>query len=294
MGFLRMSTRFNMDPPAQGDMSKVPPSGEYPFHVLLYWPRVETFLRGTRWAGVINRGGYFQGDGRVLHYIGKMIGLLRTSLLRDVPSSVYIPVIIPYDVNRDGPAASGAGGSPFADMKTRTTPKKNTRNTEVRIPDEASKAQSPSGSSPSAAGASQGQECGSRAQKTRKRRFDFLFNTESVASSSGSKAGDGAGDVSLTNVVDPDAALQSSIAGDDRSGGEGSPDRFYEAPFPSQSHEIVDSGEGNSSGMTGDAGGEDTTQATAEPETRNQKRARRGKEPVSERSSARKRTGARR
>ncbi|KAH8755022.1 hypothetical protein F5883DRAFT_620671 [Diaporthe sp. PMI_573] len=294
MGFLRMSTRFNMNPPAQGDGSKVPPSGDYPFYVLLYWPRVETFLRETRWGRAIKRGGFLQTEGRVVHFIGKMIGLLKTSLLRDVPSGVYIPVIVPTDLNRDGPSGSGIGGSPFRDMKTRTTPKKNTRNTEGDVAGGAKQGPSPSVSSPSAARASRVQEGSSSAQKPRKRRLDPSFGTELGASSSGSKAVGQAGNPTLTDVADPDAALQSSIAGDGRSGGEGSPDHFYEAPLPSQSHGIADGTEGNSSGITGGAGGEDAIQPTGEPETRSQKRARRGKEPVSERSSGRKRTGARR
>ena len=141
--------------------------------------------------------------------------------------------------NREEEAAE-LGGSPFGDMKTRTTPKKNTRNTEGDVAGGAKQGPSPSVSSPSAARASRVQEGSSSAQKPRKRRLDPSFGTELGASSSGSKAVGQAGNPTLTDVADPDAALQSSIAGDGRSGGEGSPDHFYEAPLPSQSHGIAD------------------------------------------------------
>ncbi|KAH8743588.1 hypothetical protein F5883DRAFT_663951 [Diaporthe sp. PMI_573] len=179
MGFLRMSTRFNMQSPDQGDMSKIPPSGDYPFHVLLYWPRSAKFLRRTRWVAAINKGGFFRTENRVLHFVGKMIGLLKTSLLRDVPLGIYIPVIIPYDVNYTGGAGHGAGDGQFAEMKQRTTPKKNTKDAEGRNSGDTGTASSPTGSSPSAARFDRGPRGSSSAQKLHKSRLDALLGIES-------------------------------------------------------------------------------------------------------------------
>jgi hypothetical protein len=295
MGFLRMSTRFNMRKPEQGGMSKLPVSGDYPFHVLLYWPRKATFWREKKWAATINKGGFFHVDGRTVHFVGRMIGLLKTSLLCDVPLGVFIPVIVPeqlYIVGESG-AGSGGGSSQFAGLKTRTTPKKSVKNSDVNIFERAG-AGSPSVSlSPSAARGGSGQKGGPSAQKLQKARMDALLDVGTATSSGGPAAGDGARDLTSGGVVDPDTALQSSIA-DDHSGGEGSPDRFYDAPPSSQPVNATDVDQGRSSGVDGVAGPEEAEHSDGEPRARGKKRNRAGKGGVSEKAAGKRRACTRR
>lgn len=99
---------------------------------------------------------------------------------------VYIPVIIPREMNKDGPSRDGAGDSPVAAMNTRTAPKKNIMNPEEPVPDVSRNPQSPSGLYPPTAKAGQGQDGNSGARAKRKRKVDYLLGRESVASSSGS------------------------------------------------------------------------------------------------------------
>jgi hypothetical protein len=294
MGFLRMTTRFNMKE-VQGYMSKIPPSGDYPFHVLLYWPRVAKFLRETRWSRTISNGGHFQVEGRTFHFVGKMIGLLKTSLLRDVPLGVYIPVIVPEQLFNiyEGGAGSGTVSSQFAGLKARTTPKKEVKNLDVGISGNA-EAGSPSDSlSPSAARSGSGRKFGSSAQKLQKARMDALLEVGAATSSGGQAAGDGVRDPASGDAVDPDAALQSSIA-DDHSGQKGSPDQFYDAPPSSQPGNTTDVEQGRSGGVDGVAGPDEAEHSDEEPKMRSRKRNRAGKEGVSEKAAGKRRAGTRR
>lgn len=95
MGFLRMTTYFPFraakDVPREVNQ---PPPGSYPFHVLIFIPKSQTFLR-SRFASSLSKGKYFQAEGKRYVFAGSLIGLLNTDYLRDCPAHVQIPVIMP-------------------------------------------------------------------------------------------------------------------------------------------------------------------------------------------------------
>lgn len=179
-----------------------------------------------------------------------MIGLLKSSLLRDSPLGMYLAIINPSEVNADGVAGSAAGGSQFADLKPRMTPKKNPRNPKGHTPHRPGTESSPTAPSPSLARATRIQKGGFSAQKLQKGRLDALLGIEFSTSSGGSTVV-GRSQVSpLADVVDPDTALQLRITGDPLRG-EDSPVDFYEAPLPSQAQDAAGGGKGRESDMIG-------------------------------------------
>jgi hypothetical protein len=295
MGFLRMSTRFNMKKLGQDRSSKLPASGDYPFHVLLYWPRAATFWREKKWAATIKRGGFFHVDGRTVHFVGKMIGLLKTSLLCDVPLGVFIPVIVPEQlyIVGDGGSGSGGGSSQFAGLKTRTTPKKSVKSSDVNPFGSPVVGTSSASLSPSAARGRSAQKRGPSAQKALKARMDALLGAGTATSSGAPKASGGTRDSISGGIVDPDTALQFSIT-DDRSGGEGSPDRFYDAPPSSQPGNAMEVDPVGSGGFDGAVDLGEAEHSDEEPRARGKKRNRAGRGTLSEKAAGKRRGGTRR
>lgn len=98
IGFLRMTTYFPFlaakDVPHGVNQ---PPPGSYPFHVLIFIPKSQAFLR-SRLANSLSKGKYFQAEGKRYIFSRSLISLLNTAYLKDCPAHIQIPVIMPRNV----------------------------------------------------------------------------------------------------------------------------------------------------------------------------------------------------
>jgi hypothetical protein len=295
MGFVRMSTRFNMASQKAGQEAsvKLPASGDYPFHVLLYWPRVAKFWRERKWANVIKKGGFFQVEGRTVHFIGKMIGLLNTAFLSDAPRGVFIPVIVPEQVYivGDGGAGSRMGvTSQFGGLKMMTTPKKVVKNINVGFSGSPISGGLIAGLSPSAGRGRPRQKRAPGAQESQEARSNGSLGVGVGTSSVTPVPTGGVLGTAFTDVVDAGNALEASIT-DGGLGGGGSPDCSLDAPSSSLLGEAMEVDPVGSGGLdqTGDV--DEAERSADEPQGRGKKRNRAGKAGLSEKATGKRRAG---
>lgn len=107
MGFMRMTTFFNVKPRDEVDYRMTSPErGSYPFHVLLIIPPSQNMLRG-KFRNSMKPGRYLQHDGQKYSFSGHFVGMLKTRLLMDCPDHIRIPVIVVREVNRFSGTQSG-------------------------------------------------------------------------------------------------------------------------------------------------------------------------------------------
>ncbi|KAG6357107.1 hypothetical protein INS49_014984 [Diaporthe citri] len=109
MGFMRMTTYFNMLPEYEKDQSvslTCPGTGNYAFHILIIIPKSATQLR-KKFSSSLGLGGYLQRDGKRYCFNGYFVGMLNTNFLQECAVHIQIPVIIPREIFQ----LDGQGGS---------------------------------------------------------------------------------------------------------------------------------------------------------------------------------------